>query len=92
MVALESGIAHHNNKDTQGEGVRGGEAMRRGGGRCLCSAWVDRKATAPPVVASGSDADATDRLYTDECLKTVKAQVISHFHGQVVQTALSVDC
>lgn len=50
---------------------------------CLYSVWLDHKATVPPVVAGGSDANATDRLYTDECLETVKAQVVSHFHGQV---------
>lgn len=46
----------------------------------------------PPVIAGGTDANAINRLYADECLKTVKAQVISHFLGQVVQTALCVHC
>lgn len=48
----------------------------------------NHKATLPPVIAGGTDTSANNRLYTDECLKTVKARVISHFLG----TAFSVHC
>lgn len=44
----------------------------------------------PPVTTEGTDPDSSDRFDMDERLKTVKAQVISHFHGQVVYTALSL--
>lgn len=58
----------------------------------LSSMWLDHNVTVPPVTAGGSDANTNNRLYTDECLKNAEAQIISHFHGQVVQTALSVPC
>ena len=43
-------------------------------------------------MAEGTDSDSNDRFDMDERLKTVKAQVISHFHGQVVRTARSLLC
>lgn len=39
----------------------------------LHSARLHHEATVPPVIAGGTDANTHDRLYSDECLKTVKA-------------------
>lgn len=49
MVVLELGIAHHNNKGTQEEGLRGGERPCN-----VVGEWPDREATVPPVIAAGT--------------------------------------